>query len=284
MSSQLEHISSHILAEFEAGRLIIPSLPEVITRISNAIRDERKGTQQVAKLIQLDPGLTARLIQIANSAAYRSHFPIDSCQMAVTRLGLKTTRNLITALVLHNVFNIKTKRLHKRLTRLWQHSCHIAAICYVLAQLHKGRLEPEKALLAGLVHDIGEMPIYHYIIDYPDIMESEETMDLLISELRGVLGKKILQKWSFNQDLLEVPEMAEVWERDVQGPVDYSDLVIVAQVHASFGKPDYPDIPPLVELPSFNKMTLSKLGPDASVELLHGAQEEVRKMLGILLN
>ena len=284
MSSQLEQISSHILTEFDAGRLIVPSLPEVISRISDAIKDERKGTQQIAKLIQLDPGLTARLVQIANSPGYRSYFPIDSCQMAVTRLGLKTTRNLITALVLHNVFKIKSKTLHKRLSELWQHSCHVAAICYVLAQLHKGRLEPEKALLAGLVHDIGVLPIFHYVLDYPELLKSDKGLDELIFTLRGTLGRKILEKWQFSPDLIEVPEGAEEWERDSGGAVDYVDLVIVAQVHAYFGKSHATEIPPLVELPAFNKMTLSKLGPDASVELLHGAQEEVRKMVSILVN
>ncbi len=134
------------------------------------------------------------------------------------------------------------------------------------------------------MHDIGEMPIYHYVVDYPELMQSEELLDEVIHVLRGVLGDKILQKWSFSPELLDVPGMAEAWGRESPGPVDYTDLVIVAQVHDSFGKLANPDIPPLVELPAFNKMTLSRLGPDASVELLHGAQEEVRKMLRILLN
>jgi len=284
LSSPLEQISSHLLTEFEAGRLIVPSLPEVISRISDAINDKRKGTQQVAKIIQLDPGLTARLIQIANSPAYRSYFPIDSCQMAVTRMGLRTTRSIITALVLHNIFKIKSQLLRNRMNRLWQHSCNIAAICYVLAQLHKGKLEPEKALLAGLVHDIGELPVLHYISDYPDLIGSENNLDEIVSSLKGSLGRKILQKWQFSTDLIEVPELADEWSREAPGPVDYVDLVIVAQVHGLFGTNHSQQIPPLVELPAFNKMSLSKLGPDASVELLHGAQEEVRKMLNILVN
>ncbi len=284
MSSQLEKISSHILSEYDAGRLVVPSLPEVIGRIRESVRDENKGTRQVAKLIQLDPGLTARLIQIANSPGYRNYFPIDSCQMAVTRLGLKMTRNLVTCLVMHNVFNIKSKLLHQRLRNLWRHSCQVAAISFVLAQLHKGRLEPEKALLAGLVHDIGVLPVLHYAVDYPELLANESELDEIISTLRGTLGHKILEKWNFNPDLIGVPEGAEEWLRDSAGPVDYVDLVIVAQVHSYFGGRQGGQIPPLVELPAFNKMTIAQLGPDASVELLHGAQEEIRKMMDILLS
>lgn len=284
MSSQLEQISSHILTEFDAGRLVVPSLPEVISRIREAIRDENKGTRQVAKLIQLDPGLTARLIQIANSASYRSYFPIESCQMAVTRLGLTLTRNLITCLVMHNIFNIKSKSLYKRVRNLWQHSCQVAAICFVLAELHKGRLEPEKALLAGLVHDIGVLPVLHYVMDYPEIMAQESELDEIINHLRGPLGRKILEKWNFSADLIAVPEGAEQWHRESTAEIDYVDLVIIAQVHSFFGTTQGDSVPPLIELPAFNKMTISKLGPDASIELLHGAQEEIRKMVNILLS
>ena len=284
LTSQLEKISSHILSEFDTGRLIVPSLPEVIYRIRDTIRDENKGTRQVAKLIQLDPGLTARLIQIANSPSYRSYFPIDSCQMAVTRLGLKLTRNLVTCLVMHNIFKFKSKSLYDRVKQLWHHSCQVAAISFVLAELHKGRLEAEKALLAGLVHDIGTLPILHYVTEFPDIVKDDALIDQLISRLRGPLGRKILEKWNFNQDLIEVPEKAEDWLRDTGTGIDYVDLVIVAQVHSYFGTPTDSNIPPLLELPAFNKMTIAQLGPDASIELLHGAHTDIRDMVNILMN
>ncbi len=284
MSTQREQILSHILVEFDAGRLVVPSLPDVISRIRKAIRDEKKGTRQVAKLIQLDPGLAARLIQIANSPSYRNYFPIESCQMAVTRLGLRLTRNLITCLVMHNIFNIKSKVIYKRVQNLWQHSCQVAAICFVLAELHKGQIEPEKALLAGLVHDIGVLPILHYVMEYPELMANEEELDDIISELKGTLGRKILEKWNFSADLIGVPEAAEQWPRESAGSIDYIDLVIIAQVHSLFGTSRGDLVPPLAEIPAFDKMTISKLGPDASIELLHGAKEEIRKMVNILLN
>lgn len=75
MTLQLAQIAQQILKDFDAGKLVVPSLPEVITRIRQAINDQKRGTQQIAKLVQLDPGLAARIIQIANSASYRSAFP-----------------------------------------------------------------------------------------------------------------------------------------------------------------------------------------------------------------
>lgn len=284
MSSPFEQISSHILAEFDAGRLVVPSLPEVITRIRAAVNDEDKGTRQVARLIQLDPGLSARLVQIANSPSYRHSAVIDSCTMAVMRLGLHMTRNLVTCLVMHNIFNIESDRLRQRVRELWQHSCHVAAISFVLAQLHKGQLEAEKALLAGLVHDIGVLPVLHYAMDFPDILAGETELDMVIGHLRGPLGRRILEQWHFSPELTVVPEQAELWSRDEPGALDYVDLVIVAQAHSYFGSGQNHPVPSLLDLAAFKKMTLSRLGPDASVELLHEAREEIRKMVSILLN
>ena len=95
-------------------------------------------------------GLAARLVQVANSPMYLSRFPIENCQTAIMRLGMKTTRNLVTCFAMHNIFNSEIKSLHLQIRQLWKHSCQVAAICYVLAQLHKGQLQPDKALLAGL--------------------------------------------------------------------------------------------------------------------------------------
>lgn len=271
------------MQEFASGKLVIPSLPEVIHRIQQAVSDKKRGTQQIAKLIQLDPALTARLIQIANSSAYRGAFPIETCQMAVTRLGLRTTRNLVTCLVMHNVFDTSKISVHKRIRELWKHSCRVAAIAYVIAQINKGLLDPDKALLAGLVHDIGVIPIFYYLADYPELFEQNEFVDELISKLRGKLGHAILSTWQFEQELLQVPEEAENWHYSQGERLNYVDVVIVAQLHSLFGTDPQNGLPKLTELKSFEKMSLSRLGPEAGIELLHAADGEIREMVQMLL-
>lgn len=283
MTEQLEKISSQIMQEFAAGSLIIPSLPEVISRIQQAISDKKRGTQQIAKLIQLDPALTARLIQIANSPTYRGAFPIETCQMAITRLGLRTTRNLVTCLVMHNVFNASTAVAHKHIRELWKHSCRVAAIACVVAQINKGLLDPDKALLAGLVHDIGVLPVLSYLSDYPELFKQPDLVEALIARLRGKLGEEILRQWQFDPELSNVPQEAENWHYAGNERLDYVDVVIIAQIHSAFGAETHADLPVLNDLPSFAKTSLSRLGPEASVELLHAAQGEIRDMVQMLL-
>ncbi|MDH5600211.1 MAG: HDOD domain-containing protein [Gammaproteobacteria bacterium] len=267
--------------EHQAGRLVLPSLPEIIVRVRQAVNDDDVNLGNVVKLIQVDPSLTARLVQIANSPLYRSRQPVENCLMAVNLLGLSTTRDLVTCLVLNNVFNAESKKLHKRVQKLWQHSCHVAAIASTIAKITPN-LHEDTAMLAGLLHDIGVLPVLHYVADYPDILESEKKLDFVIQQLRASLGQQILKEWNFDPALIMVSAEAENWLRDTKEAADYADVVIVAQIHSFFGKDSNLDLPPLLSTPAFLKLGLSKMGADASLEVLFEAEQEIRDIMSML--
>ena len=202
--------------------------------------------------------------------------------MAVNRLGLATTRDLVTCLVLNNVFNAENKQLRGRVEKLWRHSCHVAAIASTIAKITPG-LHEDTALMAGLLHDIGVLPVLHYAADFPDILESEEKLNFVIQELRASLGRKILQEWNFDSALSDDSDQAENWLRDSgDAEADYVDVVIVAQIHSYFGTKDNASLPSLITLPAFHKLGLSKLGPDASLEVLFEAEQGIRDIMAML--
>jgi putative nucleotidyltransferase with HDIG domain len=267
--------------EHKAGRLVLPSLPEIIVRVRQAVNNDDENLGNVVKMIQVDPSLTARLVQIANSPLYRSRQPVENCLMAVNRLGLATTRDLVTCLVLNNVFNTENTKLRKRVQNLWQHSCHVAAIASTIAKVTPN-LHEDTAMLAGLLHDIGVLPVLHYAAEFPDILESEEQLDIVIQQLRASLGLQILKEWNFDPALGIVSEEAENWMRDTNEAADYADIVIVAQIHSFFGKEKKSDLPPLLSTPAFLKLGLSKMGADASLEVLFEAEQEIRDIMSML--
>lgn len=272
---------SKIQAEHEAGRLVLPSLPEIVVRVRQAVNDDDVNLGNVIKMIQVDPSLTARLVQIANSPLYRSRQPVENCLMAVNRLGLTTTRDLVTCLVLNNVFNAESKLLRVKVQKLWQHSCHVAAIASTIAKVTPN-LHEDTALLAGLLHDIGVLPILHYAADFPEILDSEEKLNFVIQELRGPLGQQILKEWNFDSALSDVSAEAENWLRDSDKAADYVDVVIVAQIHSYFGSEENANLPPLLSTPAFLKLGLSKMGPDASLEVLYEADQGIRDIMSML--
>jgi len=267
--------------EHEAGRLVLPSLPEIIVRVRQAVNDDDENLGNVVKMIQVDPSLTARLVQIANSPLYRSRQPVENCLMAVNRLGLATTRDLVTCLVLNNVFNAESKQLRTRVKNLWQHSCHVAAIASTIAKVTPN-LHEDTAMLAGLLHDIGVLPVLHYAADFPELIESEEKLDFVIQQLRASLGKQILKEWNFNPALSVASVEAENWLRDTNEAADYVDVIIVAHIHSYFGKDSEMELPQLLSVPAFLKLGLSKMGPDASLEVLFEAEQEIRDIMSML--
>jgi len=273
---------SKIKAEHEAGSLVLPSLPEIVVRVRQAVNDDDVNLGNVVKLIQVDPSLTARLVQIANSPLYRSPQAVENCLMAVNRLGLTTTRDLVTCLVLNNVFNAENKMLRNKVQALWKHSCHVAAIASTIAKITPN-LHEDTALLAGLLHDIGILPVLHYAAEFPEILASEEKLNFVIQKLRVSLGQKILQEWNFDEALSQVSAEAENWLREGTEVADYVDVVIVAHIHSYYGSSNqHAGLPPLLSTPAFLKLGLSKMGPDASLEVLFEAEQGIRDMMAML--
>jgi len=268
-----------IIADAKSGRLQLPSLPDLAFKVRTAVNDPRRSIADIARLIQFDPALAARLIQIANSPLYRGTKKFDNCHSAITRMGIPSARNLVVSFTLRNVFQAGTPALRERLQRIWQHSCRVAAISSVLARLTPG-LDPDRALLAGLVHDIGILPLLHYLETMQMPLEPAR-LDSMIGRLRGALGTFVLKTWQFEDDIAGIPAQAEAWDRSGAEAIDYVDIVQVAHVHSQFGQGGYSG-PPLTELKAFQKLSISRLGPGFSIELLSQSQQEINEVLSIL--
>ena len=268
-----------IIADAKSGRLQLPSLPDLAFKVRTAVNDPRRSIADIARLIQFDPALAARLIQIANSPLYRGTKKFDNCHSAITRMGIPSARNLVVSFTLRNVFQAGTPALRERLQKIWQHSCRVAAISSVLARLTPG-LDPDRALLAGLVHDIGILPLLHYLETMQMPLEPAR-LDSMIGRLRGALGTFVLKTWQFEDDIAGIPAQAEAWDRSGAEAIDYVDIVQVAHVHSQFGQGGYSG-PPLTELKAFQKLSISRLGPGFSIELLSQSQQEINEVLSIL--
>lgn len=280
--SEQQELLNHILKEYRAGKLKVPGLPEVTSKIQTAIRDPKVNATQISKIIQLDPALTVRLIQIANSPFYRGNSKVEDCRVAVSRMGHNTIRSIVTSFSIQQVFQSKSAIIRDMLRGIWKQSSHVAAISFVLARLTPD-IMPDRAMLAGLVHGIGALPILRYAESYPDLQKNRKMLGLLINKIGGKLGHMVLKSWAFDDELSAIPEQLNNWNYEPDKEANYTDVVIVARVH------DYIDtgimdkeIPPLPEIVSFNKMSFSKLGPDASIELLYEAKEEIEILMNML--
>ncbi|HDJ85589.1 MAG TPA: HDOD domain-containing protein, partial [Chromatiales bacterium] len=108
------------------------------------------------------------------------------------------------------------------------------AIARVLAARIPG-LSPDQAMLAGLLHDIGVLPILTHAENSPQLRGDMITLDRLVVEYHPQIGAKILSSWKFPPSLVAVAAEHENLQRDPDGPPDLVDVVIVANLQSYLG-------------------------------------------------
>jgi len=283
MRSELQlTLEQCILSDCAKGEIDLPSLPDIVLKVRAAVNDPSKGLSQIAKLLEMDPNIAARVIKIANSSIFSGYRLTSSCMEAVTRLGLQVVQNIVICVAVNNLFSAPSLQLQYQLKKILEQSRRVGAIGYVLGSIVKGK-QAEKAMLAGLIFQIGALPIISYLSQHPEVKENPKLAKRIVKKLSGKIGEMVLQRWNFDEELICVPDNMDNWFRDEKPEVDYADIIIVANIHSMYGQGHQEiNLPPLIELPAFQKLGISALGPQASLEILHEAQEDIRQAEKIL--
>jgi len=264
----------------QTNNLVLPTIPDACFKIRRAINVENSNISSIARIVQIDPSITARLIQISNSPLYAGRKKIESCPEAMTRLGLKAAQDIITAFALKSVFTAKSPVIRKKMAELWTHSSYIASISAVFAHKIPG-FDPDRAMLAGLVHDIGIVPILTYADNHPDVIANPKDLVETVRELRSTIGVQIIRQWDFPSDFEDVVINAENWFRNNNNPSCYSDIVMISQIYSFIGKVDIKKIPKIDDLPAYRKLA-GHLDANDAIDMLDAVKGEignVQKML-----
>ncbi|MCB1873260.1 MAG: HDOD domain-containing protein [Gammaproteobacteria bacterium] len=268
-----QEFSSQLRSAIEQNKITLPTLPEVALKIRDAVETDSSTAQQIADMVTTDAALSARLLQVANSPLYRGRVQIENIQMAVTRLGQKLVRSLVVSLAMKQIFQATSDTLDTRLRAIWEESVQVAAISRALAQTVG--LNREQAMLAGLIHNIGSLPILTMADSFPELMSDPKTLDSYVEHLSPDIGKLILQTWGFSEALVKVAENYRNLNYDGGPAADYVDVVQVArlQVVEDAG-------PEWMLAPAFRKLGLE---PEAEVIEIEGVADDVDEVRQILL-
>ncbi len=217
-----------IVADLEHERLPLPTLPEVALRVRDTADDDNASITDVARIIETDAALSARIVQVGNSALYRGIAPAETVQAAAMRMGLDTVRTLATSLAMKQLFQATHPVVDAYLRQVWKQSTEVAAVSAVIAR-SVATLDSDSALLAGLTHSIGLAPILVKAESEPQILADTQYLERLVYEIHPQVGSRILMAWGFSEALVKVPaEHLKIDRNGDGGRPDYVDVVQVA--------------------------------------------------------
>ncbi len=262
------------------NQLELPTMPDVALKIVKLAEDPEVGIPEITKIVQLEPSVAGSIIKAANSSLYGGSKPVDNIKRAVLRLGLKSTCNVATSIALRQTFKTKSALLKQRMQQLWKHSVNVSALSYVIAQRVQG-LDPERALMAGLLHDIGGVPILNYV-EANKLDPSADDLETTIEKLRGMIGVLVLKYWGLDSDLATVVEESNDWQRDPNPEADYCDVVLVAQLYDHSNSTRSGSLPCVHEVPAYGKLNLGETSEAANAQILEDAAEEIASIKQIL--
>jgi putative nucleotidyltransferase with HDIG domain len=146
-----------------ADRLIerlgeLPALPTVYQRVREALTAPDGALETAASLIESDPSMSMRLLRVANSPLYGLSTKVDTILRALTLIGTTAAHHLVLSTALMTVFrDLPLGTVSMR--SFWEHGIACGVAARLIAR-QGGRANPEHAYLAGLLHDIGRLPLY----------------------------------------------------------------------------------------------------------------------------
>jgi len=165
----------------------LPALPEIVSRVAS-VKVEETSAREMARIIEKDSAISARLLKISNSAYFGLTGDVTTVRMAATVLGVRPVKNMVLCSSMMDLFPSKSFAaggfgLH------WQYNCTVATTNRILAKITKYP-DPDEAFTAGLLQHIGLLFLLTMNPEHYDkvLAESPEN-DFATPELeRSILG------------------------------------------------------------------------------------------------
>ncbi|MCR8921170.1 HDOD domain-containing protein [Dasania sp. GY-MA-18] len=160
----------------------LPSLPQVLIKILDAIHSESADFQQLADIIRQDPAVASKLIQVASSSYYGRSQNCSTIERALMLLGTDTVKTIVITTAIKHFFNHFSQQHSHFLKQFWRRSLVTANFAQALATLTRFSA-PEEAYLCGLLTDVGQLILLtEFNEDYIQVVNLSPSDHRLLAE------------------------------------------------------------------------------------------------------
>ena len=225
-----------IVGQASRGELIFPTNVAASLKLQQALDDPDCHLEAAAELVLAEPLIAARLVAIGNSVAYtRFGGKVNNVRSAANLLGFNTLRSLVAAIVVRQFGStISDASIRDTAELLWQHSASVAALAKVIAR-RLTEVDPETALFAGVVHEIGGFYLLSRAEEFPALLEGGAGESG--TEANLLLARSVLQVLKIPKPVASAVEFLCAGGSSNRPPITLGDILSLANDLASVPSP-----------------------------------------------
>ena len=264
LKAQRFQMLEDIARELSSGSVVFPTCFDAALRLRKELQNPDLPIPRMVKVVALEPLVATRLMQMAGSVLYSPDgTPARDLQAAIHRLGVELVRTSALAIAMSQLLRAKETAVFGDFAKaLWGHSIRTAAATRLLAQTYT-RINPDQALLAGLVHDLGAFYMLYRAAQYEELRVRPGTVKHVMLQWHEGIGVSLLSALGLPEDIVNAVTDHDQ-PRSLPDPLrTLGDLVYVGNLLAG--------------------SHLEWFGQDAGTEAACGQVEAVRSLYAELL-
>jgi len=264
-----------LAADLGGKELELPGFPDVVMRIHMTLADENSAVQDVVDLISSEPSLSARLVHLANSAAFNADgHEITDPRTAIQRLGFNVVRSTATSFAMTQMQNKDwLSPVRPQLAKIWRRSNAVAATGHALADAIEG-IRSDESLAAGLFHQLGNLYLLTHAQKSGLDVAGNPEWDEIVSGWHPTIARAILDTWGMPEKIAEAVENQDVLFID--DDADITSMSLLTRLLSASKLHDIVSNEPDEALPGWKeKLAEIRLSGDSFTDLMSRAQAHI---------
>ena len=231
----------HIMTQVKS----FPGMPATAARLMPLLQNPDSSAGKIEEILKYDPGLTANILKLTNSAYFGLPSRVSSVRQAIMLLGWKRLLQLVMTMCMSALMKKPVPGYDLPRGELWRHSVAVSVAADLLVK-SLSISDADEVFTAALLHDIGKLILGDYVQEDLEKIEGMVTKGIsfevaeyvVLGTNHATIGARILQNWSLPQELVN----AVSWHHDPESCDHYcllSDVVHVANIvgrRVGFGK------------------------------------------------